>query len=236
VLARTGLDEGAISETLNSLILTSSLLTIVLTPAAFWVAPRVDRLLSRTPVIGGLFAPRSLILAEEGALRDHAVIVGYGRVGRRLTGWLRETGLSAVVIEQDLRLVHDLNAAGIPAIYGDASYQSILDAARLEHARLVVVALPDSGATRAAVHNVHRANPTVPILVRLPREEDEDILRRSGATSVIAPEFAGALMLLQESLRVLDIPIVPGLDDLGWDDSTPAAEVPAQRDHGTSTV
>jgi len=41
VLARAGREVGALSETLNGLILTSSLLTIILTPGAFRIAPRV---------------------------------------------------------------------------------------------------------------------------------------------------------------------------------------------------
>jgi CPA2 family monovalent cation:H+ antiporter-2 len=45
LLARTGRGVGAISEELNSLILTSSVVTIVLTPVGFRLAPRFGRLL-----------------------------------------------------------------------------------------------------------------------------------------------------------------------------------------------
>jgi len=47
LLARTGRGVGAISEELNSLILTSSVVTIVLTPVGFRLAPRFGRLLER---------------------------------------------------------------------------------------------------------------------------------------------------------------------------------------------
>ena len=83
----------------------------------------------------------------------------------------------------------------------------MLDAAHLERARLVVVALPDAGATRVVVLNARRANPTVPILARAPRPDDEQVLRRSGATAVVAPELAGALLLLEESARTLDLTV-----------------------------
>ncbi len=209
VLARAGRDAGAISDALHSLILTSSVVTIVLTPGAFWIAPRVDAALRRLPLLGRLFTPRSLVQADEGALEGHAIVVGYGRVGRQVVAGLRETGLPVVVIEQDLHLVQELGAADIPAIYGDASYRSILEAARPERARLIVVALPDSGATRVTVLNARRANATAPILARLVRLEDEAALRRAGVTSAIAPERAGALLLLEESARVLNLPGAP---------------------------
>ncbi len=214
VLSRTGREVGAISDGLNSLILTSSLVTIVLTPAAFMVAPRLTRRLAGVPVAGRLFAARPTVLAAEEALAAHAVVAGYGRVGRHVVAGLRETGLPVVVIEEDLHLVQELGRAGVPTILGDASHRSILAAAHPERARLIVVALPDSGATRAVVRDARRANPDVPILARLVREEDEGMLRAVGATTVIGPERAGALLLLAESARVLNVPLTPQALDL----------------------
>lgn len=206
VLAEAGREVGAISSRLNNLVLTSSLLTIILTPAAFWVAPRVSLLLSRLPVVGDIFAAHATTFAREDLLEDHAIVVGYGRVGRHVSRGLQETGMPVLVIESDLHLVRELRAQGIPAVYGDASYASILEAAHAERARLIVVALPDSGATRVVVLNARRANPNVPILVRLSREDDEEMLLRTGATTVIAPERAGGILLLEESARVLNAP------------------------------
>ncbi len=212
VLARAGREAGAIPDALNSLILTSSLVTIVLTPAAFWIAPRVDLLLGRLPLARRAFAARAVVMADEDDLDGHAIVVGYGRVGRQVVAGLRDTGVTVAVIETDLHLVQELGRAGFPAIYGDASYRSILDAAHPERARLVVVALPDAGGTRAVVRNARRANPDAPILARVAREEEDDVLRRAGATAVVAPERAGALLLLEESARMLDVP-VPSLAD-----------------------
>lgn len=213
VLARLGLANEVIPHYLYSLILTSSLVTIVLTPAAFWVAPRFTLLLARLPAIGSLFAASPGVLAAEEMLRDHVIVVGYGRVGRRVASGLLDNGLTVVVIESDLRLIQVLRSQQIPAILGDASYASILAAAHPESARLVVVALPDAGATRVMVLNARRANPTVPILARVSREENIPTLERAGVTAVVAPERAGALLLLEESSRVLHIPLVPA-DDL----------------------
>ncbi|MDQ3855626.1 MAG: cation:proton antiporter, partial [Chloroflexota bacterium] len=192
VLARAGRKAEVVTETLNGLVLASSVLTIILTPAAFWVAPRVDLLLSRLPLIGRALSARSEQLCAETLPGDHAVVLGYGRVGHYVADGLSRMRVPVVVVEQDLHLVQGLRAQGLPAIYGDASYQSVLSAARPDQARLIVVALSDSGATRAAVVNARRANPHVPILVRLVRTEDEEVLRRTGATAVIAPEVAGA--------------------------------------------
>ena len=203
VLARTGQAAGAVPEYLYTLILTSSLVTIVLTPAAFWVAPRVDLALARLPWLGRLFGPHVEILAPAAALAGHAIVVGYGRVGRRVLAGLRAASLPVVVIESDLHLVQELTRAGSPAVYGDASYAGIMAAAHADRARLIVVALPDAGATRVVVLNARRANPTVPILARVAREEYEEPIRQAGATVIVAPERAGSLLLLEDSARLL---------------------------------
>jgi monovalent cation:H+ antiporter-2, CPA2 family len=203
VLASAGRAADAIPATQYSLILTASLVTIVLTPGAFWVAPRADTFLARLPALGGIFGAHAALSGDEERLRDHAIVVGFGRVGRRVALGLRDEGLPLAVIESDLHLVQELARTGIPAIYGDASYASVLAAAHPERARLIVIALPDSGATRVAVLNARRANPAAPILVRLVRDEDAPMLLAAGATELVGPEQAGALLLLEESRRVL---------------------------------
>jgi len=206
VLAQVGRTAGAIPTDLYNLILSSSLLTIVLTPAAFWVAPRLDRVLGRAPLLGKLFAPRLETPPLADDLKDHAIIVGYGRVGKRMARGLRQAGLKVVVIEQEMEIVRELNAAGRAAIYGDASYEIVLAAARPATARVIVVALPDFGATRAVVHRARSAGSNALIVARAQRSENDARLREAGATAVVVPENAGALMLLEETLILLDLP------------------------------
>ncbi len=215
VLASTGRASGAISAELNSLVLASSVLTILLTPAAFLVAPRVERWLQRAPGLGSLFRARPVLAGDEEALRDHAIVVGYGRVGSYVVQGLRESGLPVVVIEEDMHLVQQIRSEDMSVVYGDASYPSVLGAAHIEHAQLVVVALPDSGATRVVVRNARRVNASVPILARIAREEDEETLKRIGVTQVIAPERAGAQLLLESCLYAVGALVAITQDEAG---------------------
>jgi CPA2 family monovalent cation:H+ antiporter-2 len=214
VLASAGQEVGAISTELNNLILAASVVSIICTPAAFWIAPRVDLFLARLPLLGRLLAAPVATTVVDHPLAEHAIVVGYGRVGRRVVEGLQQAGLPLAVVEQDLRLVQELAAEGVSALYGDASYASVLAAAQPGRARLIVVALPDSGATRATVLNARRANPTAPILARAARPDDDAALRRAGATAVILPELAGALVLLEESLLAIGLPATPAADEL----------------------
>jgi CPA2 family monovalent cation:H+ antiporter-2 len=214
VLARAGRESGAITDDLNSLVLTASMLTIVLTPGAFRIAPRVATVLGRLPLARRAFAARPTLVGHEEVLHEHAIVVGYGRVGHAVAAGLRDAGLAVTILEEDLHLVREVEGEGFTAIYGDATVKSILDAAHPERARLIIVALPDAGATRAVVRHARRANPGVPILARVARLDQEAVLHQVGVTATIAPERAGALMLLQESSRLLGIPLSGQIDDL----------------------
>lgn len=209
LLAREGATSGSIPESLYNLVLTSSVVTIMLTPAAFRLAPRLSQLLDSLPGPAGVWRRESTLTNPPSKLHGHAIIVGYGRVGKNVLEGLRDIGVPVVVIDEDLRRVRQLREAGTPALLGDASYPSVLSAARPQEARLIVIALPDPASTLAAVRNARQANAQRPILVRMPREADEQALRAAGATSLVAPERAGADLLLRESAQALSAAAAP---------------------------
>ena len=217
VLARAGLDAGAIPRELYNLILSAALVTILCAPLGFALAPRVGRTLDKIGWLHRLWSAQTEFAPPLPEMENHAIVVGYGRVGERMARGLKKAGVPVLIIEQELNLVRELIAKGEAAIYGDASYRNVLDAAHPERARVVVVALPDFGSTRAVVHNVRRANEEVLIVARAQRTENDVKLRRAGATTVVIPEIAGALMLLEETLLLLDLPhrhIFTGLHNL----------------------
>lgn len=226
VLAQAGRREHAISLDLYNLILSASLLTILFTPAAFWVAPRVGKVLSRVPFLGDLMHPKTAARAAADTFENHAIVVGYGRVGQRMARGLRRAGLPVVVIDNDLHLVRELGRKSMAGIYGDASYETVLAAAHPEKARVIAVTLPDFGATRAVVHRARRANPDVLIVARAQRAENDVVLREAGATAVVVPEMAGALMLLDETLLLLGLPQEHAF--IGVPDLAPAMPAPAR--------
>ena len=203
VLAQAGRAAGVVSAELHSLILTSSVVTIVLTPAAFALAPSVGRLLARAPGLGVHLGATTAAPEVRVALSGHALVIGYGRVGSAVVRGVRAAGHPVGVIEEDVHLVRHLQAEGLVAVYGDATYANVLAAGHPERATAIVVAVPDAGTARAVVHAARRANPTVPILARADRAEDEGALRSAGASGVIAPEQAGAVLLLELALAAL---------------------------------
>ncbi|MDZ7682850.1 MAG: cation:proton antiporter [Fodinibius sp.] len=76
-------------------------------------------------------------------LEDHVIIVGYGPAGRHLVQVLADTGIPFIVIEMNPDSVEEMQQEGIPAIFGDASQQYILNLAAVKKAKLCVIATND---------------------------------------------------------------------------------------------
>lgn len=206
VLAQTGHDVGAISSDFNALLLAASVVTIVLTPAAFWAAPQADGLLARLPFARRWAFPTLQSLAEDEALSGHVIVAGYGRVGQHVAEALRASGMPVVVIEDDLMVAQALRAQAQPVIFGDATNARILLAARLASARALIACLPDSGATHTLIANARRLRPDLTILARIARREDFASLQSLNVRMVL-PEHAGAHLLLALSEQALGIPM-----------------------------
>ena len=218
LLASAGLKAGAFNEEIYNLVLASALPTIVLTPLFFSIAPRLALGVSRWPLLRWAFSTQAQVFDDTTSPKtpkpsDLAVIIGYGRVGRHVAFGLRRAGLKVAVIENDWAILEKVREAHFVAVYGDASYRPVLRAAGIETARLVVVALPDFGATRAVVHRARSINAEALIMARAQHAEDDVRLREAGASAVVSPELAGAIMLLDETLLLLGLapetPVVP---------------------------
>lgn len=203
VLAQIGLQTQALSPQLYNLILTSALVTIVLTPSAFAVAPKLGEFILHHRLLRHWFDTGTGASGEGAQLEAHAIVIGYGRVGQSVARGLRDAGISVAVIDSRLSRVRDGVADGLPAIYGNAFSPTVLEAAHVANARLAVVALPDFAPARAAINQLRELNPGVVIAARAEQAVNEPALRAAGAHLVIVPELAGATALLHGALDML---------------------------------
>ena len=134
-------------------------------------------------------------------LRGHAVICGFGRVGRELAEALSRRGLRYLVVEYNPLVVRRLRAEGVPVVYGDASRSAVLEHAHLEGARLLAVLMPDALATEEATRHGRGLNPRLDIVARARDGRDVERLRRAGATEVVQPEFEASIEVVRHALH-----------------------------------
>ncbi|MBA3972945.1 MAG: hypothetical protein C0504_01855 [Candidatus Solibacter sp.] len=155
-----------------SLMVSASVLTLLVTPYLFWVAPRLAALFVMRP---DLEKPRDLSA-------NSILIAGYGPAGEEVVHTLRAHGFEPHII--------DLNpkTASNHVHYGDASQPEILTEAGLTHAKGVVITVPDPAAAAAIVRTVRAIRPEVPVIVRSRHSRSAAALLSAGATNVVDEE------------------------------------------------
>ncbi len=176
-------------------------MTIVLTAPLLRAGPGLLDALERLPRIGILFAEP--VGGDPGAsdFSGHAVICGYGRIGRELVDALAARGIGYVVIEYNPHVVRELRARGVATIYGDAANAAVLEHAHVERARLLAVLVPDRTVCEQATRVSRALNRRLDIVARAGSVGDLERLRQAGATEVVQPEFEVGVEVVRHSLR-----------------------------------
>ncbi|GJE69903.1 YbaL family putative K(+) efflux transporter [Methylorubrum podarium] len=209
ILAGLGISLKLLPPEGRDLILGGALLSITLNPLFFVLADRVSRWLGERPELRRRLERRAAaplpVRAAAPALHDHAVIIGYGRVGSAIGKALQDWSLPFVVVERDRRRVEDLRAQGVPAVFGDATAPGILDAADIATARLVVVATPDPHQARRLLAKARAANPGIDSVVRTHSDSERRRLEEDGVGLVLMAERELALGMMTYALRSLGI-------------------------------
>lgn len=212
ILAGLGVTFGLLPPEGRDLILAGAILSITLNPLVFasidpllaWfrARPRLTALLERP---GDRFST-PLDRSEETGLRDHAIIVGYGRVGEIIGDALRAQKLAFVVIDENRRRVEKLRKQGLTAIYGDATAAGVLEDAGVSSARLLIVAIPQGFLKRRIIELAREANPQIDTAVRTHRASELAYLKDQGIGIAIMGERETAFGLLRYALSSLGLP------------------------------
>ena len=211
ILAGLGVALGLLPPAGRDLVLAGALLSITFNPFAFGMIAPMMRWLDEHPRVAALLERRNKRHVSAGAargadLRNHAVIVGYGRVGSVVGHALEAQGLRFAVIEQSRRIVEELRTRGVLAIQGDASAKGVLDLAAVEHARLVVIASPDGFQARRILELARERNARIGVVVRTHSSAELAYLIRQGVDRAVMGELELALEMTDYALRTLGVP------------------------------
>lgn len=211
ILANMSVEMGLLSSEGQNLILAGALVSIALNsflfssiePALAWIREKsalARRLEVRDDPLTAL--PMSV---EEKFLSGQVVLVGYGRVGRRIGEALAARNIPFVVAEQNREIVEQLRAKNIPAVSGDATDPVVLVQAHVTHAGMLVIATPDTFNVRKIIEIAKTLNPTIEIVLRTHSDEEAELLETEKVGKVFMAEHMLALSMTSHILGRLGI-------------------------------
>lgn len=198
VLSQAGVEQGLIAPDMFRLILAISALSMAMTPALFWAAPRLAGWAGR---IRGISMAGVEGNGKEGELSDHLIIIGYGLNGKNLSRACRRQGSPYIVIEANPINARIARTEGDSVILGDATLEAALLQAGANRARTMVVAISDPRATRRIVAIAKQINPALHMIVRTRFVSELEGLYAAGADQVVPEEFETAIEIFVLVMR-----------------------------------
>ncbi len=197
ILAALGLSLKLMPIEGQSLILAGAIISIALNPVVFRLSKPLERWMGKDGSIVSKFERAADPLAElpisvpHEHLDGQVVLVGYGRVGRRIAEVLVKHGIPFVVAEQNREIVDQLRKDGVHAVAGNAGEPAVLIQAHIARASMLVIATPDTFHVRAMVETARLLNPNIKTVVRTHGDEEAELLRS---------ELAGKIFVGEEEL------------------------------------
>jgi CPA2 family monovalent cation:H+ antiporter-2 len=184
ILAALGVSLALLPPEGQSLIVAGALISIALNPLLFAAVEPIRRWVLARGGAARALEQRDDPLAElptstdERYLSGQVVLVGYGRVGRRIAAALDTQRWPYVVADRNRERVEALRASGIPAVIGDAADPATLIQAHVARAGMLVIATPDAIDVRRMAETARTLNPGIEIVVRMHNEAEAQMLQQ----------------------------------------------------------
>ncbi|MBG6244198.1 Kef family K(+) transporter [Candidatus Symbiopectobacterium sp. 'North America'] len=187
ILAGLGVVLGLLSEQGRNLVLAGAILSIMINPLLFTL---LERYLEKTETIDEQIVEEAI--EEEKQIPvdmcNHALLVGYGRVGSLIGAKLHQEGIPIVVIENSRARVDALREQGIKAVLGNATKVEIMELARLDCARWLLLTIPNGYEAGEIVATAREKRPDLEIIARAHYDDEVSYITEHGANQVVMGE------------------------------------------------
>jgi CPA2 family monovalent cation:H+ antiporter-2 len=131
----------------------------------------------------------------------HAIIVGFGRVGRLVAAMLARHGQPYIAIDSDADLMRKGQSEGYNVVFGDAAHGQALERLGAEHATAVILTMDEPVAAQRLVKKLRGQYASLPIIARARDASHAAQLYRAGASHAV-PETLEASLQLSEAVLV----------------------------------
>ncbi len=203
ILAGLGVTLGVLPTLGQSLVLAAALVSISLNPLLFAAIEPAQKWIRSKSTLARALERSDDPLAELPSTVDvetlsgHVLLVGYGRVGRRIADALGANGIRYVVADQNREIVERLRDRNVNAVSGDASDPAVLIQAHVARAAMLVIATPSTLHMRKMVEIARALNPKIEVLLRTHTDEESALLEADRVGKVFMGEHELALAMSQ---------------------------------------
>jgi len=186
---------------LASFVLAAISLTMALLPLLSALARRLAPLLEEAK-------PKDPALeALPEAQQGHAIIIGYGRVGKTVASLLRQHDLRQIAIDNDPASVSRARRTGEEVFFGDAARPAFLQACGIGTARSVIITINAAAEIDQIITAIRGLRPDLPIISRARDAAHARHLYAQGVNETVPETIEASLQLSEAALVGLGVPM-----------------------------
>ncbi len=141
------------------------------------------------------------------SLKDHFIVIGFGRMGQALCQTLNYREVPFVLIDTREERLHEAEELGYLCFHGDAMQEMTLLTVGVDRAKGLATCLPDDARNVFVTLTARSLNDGLTIIARAEEVETERKMMRAGASRVICPPLIGAS-------RVTDLLLNPAVEEM----------------------
>ncbi|MDU6925294.1 YbaL family putative K(+) efflux transporter [Franconibacter helveticus] len=199
ILAGLGMALDLLPQNGQNLVLAGAILSIMLNPILFAL---LERFLQKNETLEEQTLEEAIEEEQQNPVDicNHALLVGYGRVGSLLGERLLAQNIPLVVVETSRSRVDDLRERGIRAVLGNAANEEIMSLAHLECAQWLLITIPNGYEAGEIVAAARAKRPDIEIIARAHYDDEVDYIAERGANEVVMGEreIANTMLSLLE--------------------------------------
>ncbi len=143
---------------------------------------------------------------EASGLKDHTIIVGFGRVGQTVHKLLSESIIPHVMIDLNMKRVAEGRDKGYPVYFGDGRRIEVFQALGAERAKAIVITVINFTASSRMVVVLKRYFPHLDIFVRVGDTNEAYQIKEIGAHPIVPEIFAPSFQLAAAALELYNVP------------------------------
>ncbi len=195
VLISFSLQQGVLDDSLGGQLLLVIALSMLITPLLFIVYEMIIKRMADTEETAH----------DEVDEKGTVIIAGIGRFGQIVNRLVRSAGFDTVVVDNDLSRVQMMRKFGFRGFFGDPTRPDLLNAAGLEDAKVLVVAVDDREASNRLVRYARKARPDLHIIARARDRVHVHELYDAGANDIVREMFDSSLRAGRYALENLGL-------------------------------
>jgi len=211
VLSKTGVENKIITSHTYQIFLSVAVLTMILTPAIIYSVHNALKYLVKLKYLKAIPGESSGSAQDDDkgefcSIKDQLIIIGYGINGQNLARAAKASKIPYVISDVNPETVRREKQNGEPIIYGDATYESVLEHLNVKCAKIIVIAVPDRIAIRRIVELSRKMNHDIYIIARTRFYSEVEEIKKLGADEVIPEEFETSIEIFTRVMQKYLIP------------------------------